>query len=680
MSDRIMTGGPIEKLDSHNWGTFKPNFRSVLRAKNMSYTIKEDGVAPVPADNAKNQEVALGLFHLREFYQMRMSTHKSMGSFYSRIVTKRTELRDADEHMSNAAVLSVLMMGVPEEYRPISCAAERSLTVTVKVNHDPSVSAHYSSALRNDQRGSGVRGNCNYCNQPGHWEVDCPKKHQLRHMDACSSGGGSGGRGGGGSGGGGYNYDSGGGGYGAPRSGGNGGYGAPRSGSGGGNQPFGGNHGSGGDYGALDSCGDYHNHGGGSPPRRYSDYPRRFSLKSSGQPHSFGAHASYAAPQLYSFFTEGTRAPDNPGASDVVVARMAATPTPRLPSGAAMGSMGVFNTFNPSAPPRTVFIGNGMTMFSAGEGSVLLESKIPGDTIKLQRVLYMPDAKRNLFSISQAERRGARIVIEGGRCQIITDGKVHLEGKSWNGLYSIDSDVLARVPATSVTDTAVSDGTAGGGDGGVSAISKLSPVTRPCTLVDYADGIEDDYRAHTPDEEIRVSIKAPPARSPDSVDISGLFPDESASASAPPYLPAIPPAVASDAGSDNGELPILLKPPSGGSVSARPISIYNADYASELPIPLKPPRGGSLSSRFISVYPNLPPLVSNNDGEDDDTEGGNFHEGYINASDVYPLPDFPLPVGALPPDSMPVGALPPHRGISVHAKLSGFYDAGSSGD
>ncbi|KAG1654211.1 hypothetical protein FOA52_010588 [Chlamydomonas sp. UWO 241] len=251
MSDRIMTGGPIEKLDSYNWGTFKPNFRSVLRAKNMSYTIKEDSVASVPADDAKNQEVALGLLHL--------------------------------------VVIAVLL------------EAERRFTATkVKVNHDPSVSAHYSSALRNDHRGSGVRGTCNYCNQPGHWEVDCPKKHQLHHMDARSSGGGSGGRGGGGSGGGGYNYDSGSGGggynynsgsggggynydsggcygaprsggsggygaprsggsggYGAPRSGGSGGYGAPRSGGGGGNHRSGGagggNHGSGCGYGALDS-------------------------------------------------------------------------------------------------------------------------------------------------------------------------------------------------------------------------------------------------------------------------------------------------------------------------------------------------------------------------------------------------------------------------------------------
>ncbi|KAG1665273.1 hypothetical protein FOA52_015850 [Chlamydomonas sp. UWO 241] len=337
MSDRIMTGGPIEKLDSYNWGTFKPNFRSVLRAKNMSYTIKEDGVAPVPADDAKNQEVALGLLHLcvspeilchiidsetvlsawnilssifterliarlgdlrREFYQMCMSTQESMGSFYSRIVTKRTELRDADEHMTNAAVLSVLLMGVPEDVViAVLLEAERRFTVTVKVNHDPSVSAHYSSALRNDQRGSGVRGTCNYCNQPGHWEVDCPKKHQLRHMDARSFGGGSGGRGGGGSGGGGYNYDSGSGGggynydsgggygaprsggsggygaprsggsggYGAPRSGGSGGYGAPRSGGGGGNHRSGGagggNHGSGCGYGALDSSSSNRNIG-----------------------------------------------------------------------------------------------------------------------------------------------------------------------------------------------------------------------------------------------------------------------------------------------------------------------------------------------------------------------------------------------------------------------------------
>ncbi|KAG1679002.1 hypothetical protein FOA52_013066 [Chlamydomonas sp. UWO 241] len=222
---------------------------------------------------------------------------------------------------------------------------------------------------------------------------------------------------------------------------------------------------------------------GGYPPLQYSDYPRQSSLKhdnsddyqKSLDAHRFaggtrnhggksrtssGAYASYAAPQRYSYFSENTRA-SKPTAtrSDIhrVVSMMAITrPTSfghrdnqvhaQISSSTVMPSdrfeadfgvsrhitsnLDVFTTFDPSAPPRSVFIGNGLTMLSAGEGSVLLESKIPGATVKLERVLYVPNAKRNLFSVSQAESCGTRIGFEGGRCQIVNNGKIHLEGTS----------------------------------------------------------------------------------------------------------------------------------------------------------------------------------------------------------------------------------------------------------
>ncbi|KAG1655976.1 hypothetical protein FOA52_008677 [Chlamydomonas sp. UWO 241] len=80
----------------------------------------------------------------------------------------------------------------------------------------------------------------------------------------------------------------------------------------------------------------------------------------------------------------------------------------------------------------------------------------------------------------------------------------------------------------------------------------------------YADGSKDGYRVRTPSGAIRInrdvtfdelfSTKVLPVCIPDSVDMSGLFPDESAPASAPsPPQPAIPPAVTPDAGSDDDD-------------------------------------------------------------------------------------------------------------------------------
>ncbi|KAG1658218.1 hypothetical protein FOA52_009557 [Chlamydomonas sp. UWO 241] len=530
----------------------------------MSYTIKEDSVAPVPADDAKNQEVALGLLHLcvspeilchiidsetvlsawnilssifterliarlgdlrREFYQMCMSTQESMGSFYSRIVTKRTELSDADEHMTNAAVLSVLLMGVPEEYGPsvarfeglhgpalpdisvviaVLLEAERRFTATkVKVNHDPSVSAHYSSALRNDQRGSGVRGTCNYCNQPGHWEVDCPKKHQLRHMDARSSGGGSGGRGGGGSGGGGYNYDSG------------GGYGAPRSGGGGGNHRSGGagggNHGSGCGYGALDSsssnCNIGHRTQSATARPRHSagEGARVAMLSAASRPASSVRWAdqyehhredrrdgrkvvamvaaastpssdarAHRRPPPFSVIDEsdsdddGSPPPlvDDSDSSDDEGPAPRGQPTVRLPesprivralassyttkrlgytvdSGASRhmtGKEGLFSSLNKSAPPQTVLFANGESLSSAGEGIIQLKSKMPGSVVELQRVLYVPGIAHNLISVSATTKLGAHVAFSAQSCQLISNGDVHLEGFKSNGIYIVEAE------------------------------------------------------------------------------------------------------------------------------------------------------------------------------------------------------------------------------------------------
>ncbi|KAG1670005.1 hypothetical protein FOA52_011160 [Chlamydomonas sp. UWO 241] len=401
-------------------------------------------------------------------------------------------------------------MGVPEEYGPsvarfeglhgpalpdisvviaVLLEAERRFTATkVKVNHDPSVSAHYSSALRNDQRSSGVRGTCNYCNQPGHWEVDCPKKHQLCHMDARSSGGGSGGRGGGGSGGGGYNYDpgSGGGGY---------------------------NYDSGGGYGALDSSSSNcnighrtqsatarprHSAGGGARVAMLSAASRPASsvrwadqyehhceerrdgrkvvaMVAAASTPSSDARA-HRRPPPFSVIDEsdsdddGSPPPlvDDSDSSDDEGPAPRGQPTVRLPesprivralassyttkrlgytvdSGASRhmtGKEGLFSSLNKSAPPQTVLFANGESLSSASEGIIQLKSKMPGSVVELQRVLYVPGIAHNLISVSATTKLGAHVAFSAQSCQLISNGDVHLEGFKSNGIYIVEAETI----------------------------------------------------------------------------------------------------------------------------------------------------------------------------------------------------------------------------------------------
>ncbi|KAG1654599.1 hypothetical protein FOA52_004423 [Chlamydomonas sp. UWO 241] len=446
----------------------------------------------------------------------------------------------------------------------------------------------------------------------------------------------------------------------------------------------------------------------GYPPFRYSDYPRQSSFKhddsddyhNSSGAHQFGNKKNAPLIIRCTRTLRGTAAlqlllgkhalikADAHALDHRVVSMMAITrPTSfghrdnqvhaQISSSTVMPSdrfvadfsvsrhitsnMDVFTTFAPPAPPRSVFIGNGLTMLSAGEGSVLLESKIPGSTVNLERVLYVPDAKRNPFSVSQAERRGTRMVFVDDRCQIVNNGKIHLEGTSWNGRYLIDADILAPVPATSVSDTAVSDGTAGSGNGGVSAISRFG-IAPSMTNYELVGAIVDiiERSSHENDSSNR------PELTPERALVSST-------------TPAPVDTIVSEPAADNSSVGASLELKTAHAlVSSTTSDDTPRDVIDEIPNVNK------------SVLMLCTP-VTIIDGEDDYTKDVYFPEGFIHASDVYTLPDISEPMGALPPHIVPVGALLPHappvgavplhRDICVLAKLpGGFSDTDLVGD
>ena len=90
----------------------------------------------------------------------------------------------------------------------------------------------------------------------------------------------------------------------------------------------------------------------------------------------------------------------------------------------------------------TVKLGNGRTVSAAGEGIVKLKvHRADGKevTLKLHRVLHVPEMSVNLLSVKDVTDRGFRLMFTENSCQIQTEsGKIVAEGVKRGNLYLLD--------------------------------------------------------------------------------------------------------------------------------------------------------------------------------------------------------------------------------------------------
>ena len=101
----------------------------------------------------------------------------------------------------------------------------------------------------------------------------------------------------------------------------------------------------------------------------------------------------------------------------------------------------------------TVKLGDGRTVNAAGEGIVKLKVHHADGkevTLKLHRVLHVPEMSVNLLSVKDVTDRGFRLMFTENSCQIQTEsGKIVAEGvkrgKS-ERIGSIDEAHVAHVP------------------------------------------------------------------------------------------------------------------------------------------------------------------------------------------------------------------------------------------
>ena len=90
--------------------------------------------------------------------------------------------------------------------------------------------------------------------------------------------------------------------------------------------------------------------------------------------------------------------------------------------------------------PIPVYTGDARgPMQAVGSGDFYFKALVNGrqKESRLVRVLYVPNLRRNLFSVQQADKKGCEFRASNGKCQVIRDGKVVLEGNRVGNLYSL---------------------------------------------------------------------------------------------------------------------------------------------------------------------------------------------------------------------------------------------------
>lgn len=101
----------------------------------------------------------------------------------------------------------------------------------------------------------------------------------------------------------------------------------------------------------------------------------------------------------------------------------------------------LFDKLVPMAQPMDIAVaksGEWVTAKLAGDVSVISVLEDESIEAKVMDVVYIPEARANLFSISKVESAGMRVVFEAGRVEILRDSVVVATGKRRDKLYELN--------------------------------------------------------------------------------------------------------------------------------------------------------------------------------------------------------------------------------------------------
>lgn len=110
----------------------------------------------------------------------------------------------------------------------------------------------------------------------------------------------------------------------------------------------------------------------------------------------------------------------------------------------------------------TVVIVNGNILKSYGSGEAIIMTKTPDrdrNKITLKNVLYVPDLKSNVISVSKITQNWYKLVFEKEKCMLSCNGKTYLEAKKKNNLYEVElQEKISQTKWTSHTTVKIKNG------------------------------------------------------------------------------------------------------------------------------------------------------------------------------------------------------------------------------
>jgi len=109
-------------------------------------------------------------------------------------------------------------------------------------------------------------------------------------------------------------------------------------------------------------------------------------------------------------------------------------------SGASSHIANNIQMFKSITPSKILIQGVGETIEAAGQGTVILNSKVGNSQIPitLNNIIFAPDAPNCLLSIGKVKSAGVQIDFSAGKCTVKQNGSIVLNGTLTNHVYMLD--------------------------------------------------------------------------------------------------------------------------------------------------------------------------------------------------------------------------------------------------
>ncbi|UYV73139.1 hypothetical protein LAZ67_10001934 [Cordylochernes scorpioides] len=96
-----------------------------------------------------------------------------------------------------------------------------------------------------------------------------------------------------------------------------------------------------------------------------------------------------------------------------------------------------FKTYTPFTSDHPIYLGDNSTLLAEGMGDIEIQAYVDGGWYNtyIRNVLYSPQLKKNLYSLSTSTRRGFNVIIKHDKLQIFMDNDLKAVGVRHDSLY-----------------------------------------------------------------------------------------------------------------------------------------------------------------------------------------------------------------------------------------------------